>query len=86
VFYSHSLQGQTLPLAPVDAQTSLQYHFAHGPHQQPLLVLSRGFEKYGYRISISTAEDLTDIGHDITGIRLAYLGLSFFVLVIAIIL
>ena len=86
VFYSRSLQDQTLPLAPVAAQTSLQYHFADGPHQQPLLVLSRGFEKYGHRISISTAEDLTDIGHDITGIRLAYLVLSFLVLVIAIIL
>ncbi|WP_230874701.1 sensor histidine kinase [Methylomonas sp. LL1] len=86
VFYSVSLQGQTLPFAPTPKQTSRQYHFDTGPHQQPLLVLSRGFEKFGHQVSISIAEDLTDIGHDILGIRIAYFGLSLLVLAAAILL
>lgn len=84
VYYSQSLQGSELPLPPVAVQTRNQYHFSDGPQRQPLLVLSRGFEKFGHHVSVSTAEDLTDIGHDITRIRLAYLGLTFIVLLAAI--
>ena len=82
--YSRSLQGQSLPFEPAQKNTHREYHFENGPQQQPLLVLSRGFEKSGHPISISIAEDLTDIGHDIFGIRLAYFGLSLLVLAIAI--
>ncbi len=82
--YSDSLQGQLLPFTPVPNNTCQKFHFANGPKQQPLLVLSRGFQKFGQRVSISIAEDLTDIGHDIFGIRFAYFGLSVLVLILAI--
>jgi signal transduction histidine kinase len=83
-YYSLSLQGLSLPFAPVQNNISREYHVENGPQQQPLLVLSRGFEKSGHLVSISIAEDLTDIGQDIFGIRLAYFALSLLVLVIAI--
>ncbi|MGR8940892.1 MAG: ATP-binding protein [Gammaproteobacteria bacterium] len=86
VFYSRSLQGQTLPFAAVGNQANRHFHYVHGPQEQPLLVLSRGFEKFGHHISISTAEDLTEIGHDITALRIGYLGLSVFVLLTAIVM
>jgi len=85
-YFSVSLQNQTLPFEAVPKQTSQNYHFENGPHQQPLLVLSRGFEKFGRQVSISIAEDLTDIGQDILGIRIAYFGLSLLVLISAIVL
>lgn len=82
--YSPSLQGITLPFEPIGNLSSQQFHFKAGPKEQPLLVLSRGIEKLGHHISISVAEDLTAIGHDISGVRLAYLGFCFTVLIIAI--
>ena len=84
ILYSPSLAGERLPFGPLQVLGTKQFHYHHGPHQQPLLVLSRGVERFGQHISISIAEDLTAIGHDISGVRLAYLLFCFLVLVIAI--
>ncbi len=83
-YYSKSLQDGVLPFATEPVNTARQFHFPDGPHQQPLLVLSRGFERFGHAITISIAEDLSDIGHDIDHIRLAYLVLTAMVLLTAI--
>lgn len=84
VHYSASLQNQPLVLSTVTPGQTLLYHHTDGPKQQPLLVLGRGFEIAGHQVSISVAEDLSDIDHDINSIRLAYLGLTLFVLLTAI--
>ncbi|MBD9356615.1 ATP-binding protein [Methylomonas albis] len=83
-YYSKSLQALVLPFAAVPPGTVKQFHYANGPQQQPLLVLSRGLERFGHVISISIGEDLTDMGQDIDQIRLAYLALTAMVLLIAI--
>lgn len=83
-FDSPSLQGTALPFEPILDLSRREFHFEAGPQQQPLLVLSRGIEKLGHHISISVAEDLTAIGHDISSVRVAYLGFCFMVLLIAI--
>lgn len=84
VYYSKSLQHFVLPFTPVPVGTTKQFHYQEGPQQQPLLVLSRCFERFGRVIGISIAEDLSDIGHDIDHIRLAYLVLTMMVLLLAI--
>lgn len=86
VQYSPSLQDATLPFPPVEGLAVQRFHFQDGPGQQPLLVLSRGVERLGHHISISVAEDLTAIGHDISGVRLAYSVFCLLVLMIAIVL
>ena len=84
IYYSTSLQNQALTIAPVTPGDTRIYHHVDGPKQQPLLVLGRGFEVLGHKVSISVGEDLTDISHDITFIRLAYFGLTLLVLLCAI--
>lgn len=84
VYYSSSLQGMELHLPPLAIAVRQIIHFEGGPQGQPLLVLSRGIEKFGRPLSISIAEDLSDISHNIDSIRLGYLGLSMFVLLLAI--
>ncbi len=84
VYYSASLQNQPLALAPLSLGQSRLYHQTDGPKHQPLLVLGRGFEVSGHQVSISVAEDLTDIDHDITSIRLGYLSLTVMILLSAI--
>ncbi|AMK79034.1 MULTISPECIES: sensor histidine kinase [Methylomonas] len=83
-YYSKSLQDVVLPFTAEPVNTARQFHFPDGPQHQPLLALSRGFERFGHAITISVAEDLSDIGHDIDHIRLAYLVLTTMVLLIAI--
>jgi signal transduction histidine kinase len=83
-YYSKSLQDGVLSFATEPVNTARQFHFPDGPRHQPLLVLSRGFERFDHAITISIAEDLSDIGHDIDHIRLAYLVLTAMVLLIAI--
>ncbi len=83
-YYSKSLQDFVLPFERLPPGMSKQFHYPDGPQQQPLLVLGRGFERFGHKISISVAEDLTDIGNDIGHIRLAYLALTLIILLIAI--
>jgi signal transduction histidine kinase len=80
------LQDASLPFPPLEGLTTQHFHFQEGPGQQPLLVLSRGVERLGHHISISVAEDLTAIGHDISGVRLAYSVFCLLVLMIAIVL
>ncbi|MGZ8183951.1 MAG: sensor histidine kinase [Methylobacter sp.] len=80
LYFSRSLQNQTLAVTPVAPEETRLYHLAEGPQSQPLLVLSRGFTKFGHYVNVSVAEDLTAIDHDITIIRLTYLGLTIIVL------
>ncbi|KJV06392.1 sensor histidine kinase, partial [Methylocucumis oryzae] len=61
------------------------YHL-EGPEQRPLLVLGLGLIKFGHRINISVAEDLSAVDHDITSIRLAYFELTLIIFVSAILL
>jgi signal transduction histidine kinase len=84
VYYSASLQNQPLALEPVTPGQTHLYHYVDGPKHQPLLVLGRGFEILGHQVSISVAEDLTDIDYDITSIRIGYFGLTLLVLLSAI--
>lgn len=84
VLYSPSLQGERLAFEAMPAAGVRQFHYPDGPKQQPLLVLSRGVERLGHVISLSIAEDLTAIGHDISGVRLAYSLFCFLVLIVAI--
>jgi signal transduction histidine kinase len=86
VLYSPSLQETILPFQAVDGLALYHFHFQDGPKQQPLLVLSRGVERLGHHISISVAEELTAIDHDISGVRLAYSVFCLLVLMIAIVL
>ncbi|WP_260839344.1 sensor histidine kinase [Methylomonas koyamae] len=83
-YYSQSLQGETLPIGALPTDAVQLFHYAEGPQHQPLLVLNRGLQRFGYPVSIAIAEDLTDIGRDIDHIRLAYLLLTVLVLLLAI--
>ncbi len=84
IHYSKSLQNFPLKLENVDVGERRLYHLSEGPNHQPLLVLTRSFIEFRQDISISIAEDLTAIDHDINAIRLAYLVLTIFILIIAI--
>ena len=84
VYYSASLQNQPLELAAATTKQPNLYHYLNGPKHQPLLVFESRFKELGHQVIIRVAEDLTDIDHDITTIRLGYLGLSVFVLMCAI--
>ncbi|MDD5276801.1 MAG: sensor histidine kinase [Methylovulum sp.] len=83
-YYSRSLQNLALAVKPLDIDETRLYHLDDGPKQQPLLVFGRRFKQFGHQVSISVAEDLTAIGHDITAIRLVYLGLTLLVLLSAV--
>lgn len=81
---SPSLQNHPLALTPIGPNQALLYHLANGPQQQPLLVLGQGFVKFGHKIVISVAEDLSAVDHDISAIRFAYLNLTLIILCCAI--
>jgi signal transduction histidine kinase len=85
IYRSISLQNQELSMFPPIPRQVIHYH-SPGPQHQPLLMLGRGFEKNGHRITLTVGEDLTDIGKDILHIRLAYLGLTLTILIIAVLL
>lgn len=84
-YLSPSLVQFPLQVESIGPDQSRIYHL-NGPEQRPLLVLGLGLVKFGHRINISVAEDLSAVDHDITAIRLAYLGLTLLVLVLALIL
>ncbi len=76
---SPSLSHYQLDLAPIGPEQSIIYHI-NGPNQRPLLVLGLGLVRFGHRINISMAEDLSAVDHDITSIRLAYFALTLLIL------
>lgn len=80
---SPSAQGEVWEIPPVMSGQRLRYH-AQGPRQQPVLVLTRGFSQEGRDFSVSTAEDLTEIGAEILEVRMSYLALTVVVLLGAI--
>lgn len=83
VFTSPSLAEYPLDVAPIGPNQTRLYHLS-GPERRPLLVLGIGLVKYGHRINISFAEDLSSVDHDITAIRLSYFALTLLILVCAI--
>lgn len=60
-----------------------RYH-TEGPDGQPLLALTRTLVLQNRAVTLTVAEDLTEIGHEIGSFRLGYLALSVLVLLIAI--
>ncbi|WP_415880220.1 ATP-binding protein [Methylomonas sp. TEB] len=82
-YSSPSLLDFPLAVEAVGPEQSMLYHAA-GPEQTPLLVLTLGAVRFGHRINISVAEDLSAVDHDITAIRVAYLGLTLLILFSAI--
>jgi hypothetical protein len=74
-YESASLQQQALDTQAISQGQASRYYLA-GPQQQPLLVLGRGVSKNGQIVTLTVAEDMTDIQQDILGIRQLYLGLT----------
>ncbi len=81
---SPSVQNQPLLLDPIGPNQAKLYHFDNGPQHQPLLVLGQGLVKFGHKIVVSVAEDLSAVDHDITSIRFAYFNLTLIILCCAI--
>lgn len=81
---SPSLQNYPLKLSAIGPNQAMLYHLNEGPQQQPLLVLGQGVVKFGHKIVISVAEDLSAVDHDITAIRFAYFNLTLIILACAI--
>jgi signal transduction histidine kinase len=80
---SPSLHHYPLETLPIGPDQTMVYHL-NGPEGRPLLVFGLGLVKFGHRININIAEDLSAVDHDITSIRLAYLGLTLAILASAI--
>ncbi|AEG00019.1 sensor histidine kinase [Methylomonas methanica] len=80
---SPSLANFPLQVRPIGPEQIKIYHIS-GPDQRPLLVLGLGLVKFGHRINIHLAEDLSAVDHDITAIRIGYLGLTLLILICAI--
>jgi len=78
-FPSASLVGQSLDTLPLGPDQFKLYHL-EGPEERPLMVLGLGTVKFGHRININVAEDLSAVDHDITTIRIAYLSLTLLIL------
>ncbi|MGZ4959020.1 MAG: sensor histidine kinase [Methylomonas sp.] len=85
IHLSTSLQKQAFDIQSISDGQTRHYHLP-GPRQQPLLVFGRGLNKNGHSITLTVAEDLTDIGQDILHIRQAYLGGTLIILALAILL
>lgn len=83
VYSSPSLLNYPLAVVPIGPDQAEIYHL-DGPEQRPLLVLGLGMVKFGHRVNISVAEDLSAVDHDITSIRLAYFVLTLVILISAI--
>lgn len=80
---SPSLLDFPLQVQPIGPDQFKIYH-SNGPEQRALLVLGLGLVKFGHRINISVAEDLSAVDHDITAIRIGYFGLTLLILISAI--
>ncbi len=84
-YLSSSLVDHEFSTEPVGPEQSIIYH-AEGPMHEPILVFGLGKVRFGHRINISVAEDLSAVDHDITSIRLSYLALTLLILFSAILL
>jgi len=79
---SRSLWDEQLPGSAVaPGETRRLRH--DGPNAQPLLVLVRGFQLQGHAVTITVAEDMTEINADIRQFQFNYLVLSGIALCIA---
>lgn len=85
VYLSGSLQNQTLAVQAVPVGEARHYYLT-GPENQPLLVLGCGIIINSHIITLTIAEDLTEIGKDILHIRLIYLLVTVVVWLLAIFL
>ena len=83
IYNSVSLQQQLLETIDIAVDDVKHYHLP-GPNGQPLLVFGRSINKNGHLITLTIAEDLTEIGKDIVEFRLIYLGITIFILALAI--
>ncbi|QSA97359.1 sensor histidine kinase [Methylococcus sp. EFPC2] len=84
VFHSRSLADEHMAVEPLAPGQRRQYHCV-GPEGQPLLVLARGLALQGQNITLTVAEELTAIDHEIASLSLGYLVLSTSLLLVAII-
>ena len=83
VFRSQSLGSEAFSAISLPPGKQLQYHY-DGPEAQPLLVLARGIKVQEQELTLTVAEELTAIEHEIEELSLAYLALILIVLGIAI--
>lgn len=86
LYYSKSLQNIPLKIKHLSVGETMLYHLDDGPKHQSLLVLERSLNLWGHPVSISVAEDLTNVHNDIFHIRLIYLSLCLIILFVSIIL
>lgn len=83
LYKSLSLNHLVLDTEIVDVDKVKMYYLS-GPNEQPLLAYGRCINKNGRLITLTIAEDLTEIGKDILSIRLVYLCITIFILILAI--
>ncbi|MFM8331682.1 MAG: ATP-binding protein [Candidatus Methylumidiphilus sp.] len=85
VLRSPSMGADDLAVAAVAPGGFKRYH-SLGPQGQPVLALTWAFTLQGQIVRLTVAEDLTQIGHEISQFRLGYLALTVGVLLLAIVL
>ena len=82
---SRSLWDQDLEINIIDSGEFIS-KYSDGPRGQPLLVITRAFEKSGQQIIIAMAEDLTTIEKDIAGFQAGFALLALGMLLVLIVL
>jgi signal transduction histidine kinase len=85
LFRSRSLWDQTLPIKEITA-AGYQQTYQQGPENQPLIVISRRFNKQNQTIIVSVAEDLTSIKKDINQFKNYFAIIAFAFLLILLLL
>lgn len=84
-FRSASLADDPILAVPLPTGETRRYH-CDGPEGQPLLALARGFAVGGRDITLTLAEELTAVEHEISELSLGYLALTVSVLCVAVLL
>jgi signal transduction histidine kinase len=82
---SRSLWDQDLEIKAIDSGESIS-KYSDGPRGQPLLMITRAFEKGDQQIVIAIAEDLTTIEKDIAGFQTDFALLALGLLLVLIVL
>lgn len=72
---SPSMAGAGVQMPSVPPGEAIRGH-THGPENQPLLMLGKGFTLQGHPVSISVGEDLSDLDHDFTKVGNLFLLLN----------